>query len=391
MSFPTLPAAPEAPARGQTSTVFNARMQAMMAYIEAFPDAWNNVAEAADEEVAAAITAVQDAAAAAFNAISTTSLAIGSGTKSFNATPGAAFIGGMEVLMSSMAAPGTNKMIGIVTSYNAETGAMVVQVPSGSFSGSGTYADWSIAPMVGQEALTVAVNAAIAGLLDGAPGALDTLNELAAALGDDANFAATVTATLALKANASALGTAAALNLASQAEAEAGSATNVVMTPQRVAQAIAALGAAGWTQYGSTLNLTSGSSFSFTNIPGTFGEFLVLIEGMSHNNGSATSILFDVSDNNSSWAAGFNPYWSGSTTQFANTMTLFGGVHVTAYAVAGRGIIFGTLDDISATRGFGGAGLRGSGFKLPGPVTAIRGVLGAGAFDAGTAKLLVRK
>lgn len=37
-------------------------------------------------------------------------------------------------------------------------------------------------------------------LLNSAPGALDTLDELAAALGDDANFAATITAALALKA-----------------------------------------------------------------------------------------------------------------------------------------------------------------------------------------------
>ena len=36
-------------------------------------------------------------------------------------------------------------------------------------------------------------DAAIANLINGAPGALDTLNELAAALGDDANFASTVT------------------------------------------------------------------------------------------------------------------------------------------------------------------------------------------------------
>lgn len=40
----------------------------------------------------------------------------------------------------------------------------------------------------------------IAAILDSAPGALDTLNELAAALGDDANFATTVTNALALKA-----------------------------------------------------------------------------------------------------------------------------------------------------------------------------------------------
>ena len=44
------------------------------------------------------------------------------------------------------------------------------------------------------------VDSAVAGLVDSSPEALDTLNELAAALGDDANFAATTTATLATKA-----------------------------------------------------------------------------------------------------------------------------------------------------------------------------------------------
>ena len=43
------------------------------------------------------------------------------------------------------------------------------------------------------------VNAAIAALVNGAPGALDQLNELAAAMGNDANFAATITNALAGK------------------------------------------------------------------------------------------------------------------------------------------------------------------------------------------------
>ncbi len=46
------------------------------------------------------------------------------------------------------------------------------------------------------------VAAAVANLVDSSPAALDTLNELAAALGDDANFAANVTASLAGKAAA---------------------------------------------------------------------------------------------------------------------------------------------------------------------------------------------
>lgn len=46
-----------------------------------------------------------------------------------------------------------------------------------------------------------AVSTAIGNLVDTAPAALDTLNELAAALNDDANFATTVTDAIAEKAN----------------------------------------------------------------------------------------------------------------------------------------------------------------------------------------------
>jgi len=48
-------------------------------------------------------------------------------------------------------------------------------------------------------ATTAFVQAAIAALIDTAPGTMDTLNELAAALGDDPNYAATVTTALAAK------------------------------------------------------------------------------------------------------------------------------------------------------------------------------------------------
>lgn len=47
------------------------------------------------------------------------------------------------------------------------------------------------------------LQAALDALVDSAPGALDTLNELAAALGDDANFSTTVTNSLATKLNLS--------------------------------------------------------------------------------------------------------------------------------------------------------------------------------------------
>ena len=116
-------------------------------------------------------------------------------------------------------------------------------------------------------AVNALVTTALNALIDGAPGALNTLNELAAAVNDDATFAASVTAALSNKANLSGgrvafaeLGTGAADGtkylrddrtwqsivlpaLVSQVDAEAGSSNTIAaFSPLRVAQAIAALG-----------------------------------------------------------------------------------------------------------------------------------------------------
>ena len=58
-----------------------------------------------------------------------------------------------------------------------------------------------------QIATTAFVATEVANVIDSAPGALDTLNELAAALGDDANFSTTVTNSIATKLNSSAVST----------------------------------------------------------------------------------------------------------------------------------------------------------------------------------------
>jgi len=54
-----------------------------------------------------------------------------------------------------------------------------------------------------QQSVKAYVDSKVAGLVDSAPGALDTLNELALALGDDANFSTTVTTSISTKANSS--------------------------------------------------------------------------------------------------------------------------------------------------------------------------------------------
>jgi hypothetical protein len=69
-----------------------------------------------------------------------------------------------------------------------------------------TYTDSDVATYLSGNGYDTATNI-ISTITDSAPATLDTLNELAAALGDDANFASTVTSSLALKANTSSLST----------------------------------------------------------------------------------------------------------------------------------------------------------------------------------------
>ena len=75
---------------------------------------------------------------------------------------------------------------------------------------SGSYNDLSDQPSIPSItglATETYVTTAVSNLVDTAPAALDTLNELAAALGDDADFAGTVTTSLAAKANTADLAT----------------------------------------------------------------------------------------------------------------------------------------------------------------------------------------
>lgn len=79
--------------------------------------------------------------------------------------------------------------------------------------------DADIADRPNAAAITTQIQQAVQALLDGAPGVLDTLNELAAALGDDANFSATVANELATLTSNLAIAQAAADDAAAAAAA----------------------------------------------------------------------------------------------------------------------------------------------------------------------------
>jgi hypothetical protein len=86
----------------------------------------------------------------------------------------------------------------------ANQAALMALIASASESASGvvelaTSAETLTGTDTGRAVTPAGLQAKLDALLDGAPTALDTLNELAAAIGDDANFASTVTTALAGK------------------------------------------------------------------------------------------------------------------------------------------------------------------------------------------------
>lgn len=93
---------------------------------------------AAEEAVEAAAEAV--AAAEGYVATSTTSFALGTGSKVFTTQSGKLFAVGVNVTITSDSAPTTDAMYGVVTAYSGTSLTVTVD----SFIGSGTKADWTI-------------------------------------------------------------------------------------------------------------------------------------------------------------------------------------------------------------------------------------------------------
>lgn len=105
---------------------------------------------------------------------------------------------GLQAALDGKSATGHSHAISDVTSLQSSLDAKA-PLASPTLTGTPTAPTAAGGTNTTQLATTAFVTSAIATLLDSPPGALDTLNELAAALGDDANFAATMTTALAGK------------------------------------------------------------------------------------------------------------------------------------------------------------------------------------------------
>lgn len=245
----TPPSPPAAPNRlTDTDTEFVTKADAMMDW---FADDLATEFEAFGDEV---VTEAADW----FRANSTTSVAIGSGTKSFTIEVAKAFQAGQYVSAHDAADPTTNYMIGQVTSYNAGTGALVISVGAATTYGSGTKTDWDI-------------------YLSGPQGPAGSLPSRTG--------------------NA---GKVLAVNAGESAE-------------EWVED--------GWEQIGATLSPSGAASASFTAIPTTYSDLLVIFSLSSSSTGALRP---EISPDSSTWAQG--QAITGSTTS-----TRYGAIHVPGY------------------------------------------------------------
>lgn len=196
-----------------------------------------------NEVVGPALQAVEDISDLSdlFRAASLSSVEIGTGVREFNIEPGDRLKFAAPLYVAIAVNGQLDKwMAGQVQSWNNETGQLMVDVTN--IRGEGIFADWVVTPTHIPEtgptinAYTKAevdaiVAQAKADLLGGSPAAaLDTLSELAAALADDASFAATITAQLAGKADANDLGALAALDTVDTAQID-----NDAVTTEKIA------------------------------------------------------------------------------------------------------------------------------------------------------------
>jgi hypothetical protein len=172
------------------------------------------------------------------------------------------------------------------TTVNAAL-AQKAPLASPAFTGTPTVPTAAAGTNTTQAASTAFVAQAVAALVASSPSALDTLNELASALGNDANFATTVTNALAQKADATATTTA----LAGKAPAvtTVQITANVTITTANQAtyngQVLEFTGAF-------TVTISAGlvNDFGFAAIPPSTGNATIASDGTAQLNGATTSI-----------------------------------------------------------------------------------------------------
>jgi hypothetical protein len=144
---------PDPPSRADPSS-FSDRADDFLGALPLFAEQVNDIAA---QMFAAAVTAIN---APGTIATSTTSLAIGNGSKTLIVQTGKQFAVGQYVMIARTTAP-SNYLHGQVTAYDTATGALAVAVTATG--GTGTYTGWTVSLSLPQIALPLSGNAEVTG------------------------------------------------------------------------------------------------------------------------------------------------------------------------------------------------------------------------------------
>lgn len=139
MPAPTITELPTPPSRGDAPDVFASRADAFLGALPTFADETNAVGAYVDDKA----SEIEDIVAnAGYVGTSTTTVTLGTGAKSLTTQADLAYIPGVYVTVVDSTAPTVNSMIGLVTAYDDETGALTIN--SLLSKGTGDVSTWAI-------------------------------------------------------------------------------------------------------------------------------------------------------------------------------------------------------------------------------------------------------
>lgn len=140
----------------------------------------------------------------------------------------------------------------------------------------------------------------------------------------------------------------------------------------------------GWTQIGSTQTPSAVATVTFSSIPATYSDLLLVVEGVSHSDtGASRALQIQLSPDGTNFTA-----VATLSAQSANTQTWYGSYYCPLYTLnAGSfvGCVTTLASDLTTATPTSSIGLA---WRINGGITAIRiSWAGSANFDAGTLKL----
>jgi hypothetical protein len=141
--------------------------------------------------------------------------------------------------------------------------------------------------------------------------------------------------------------------------------------------------AIGWTQIG-TSTPTGTGTVTFSSIPATYSDLLLVFEGVSHNDGSARFLSLALSADGSTFSTAVQI----SAVTVAAAATIYGSLRIPGYRFnAGQAVMVSS--DLTTSPSAGG-GIAAVNWRVSGGIVAVRIAWSAGNYDAGTLTLYGR-